>query len=237
MKRLRIIALVLTLVCLTAQAQAQVAIDIFGPGQSAMRLLLLPPKPMGNRAVSPLGQRFSDHVAQNLSFLPFLDLVDVNSIVGGDPSSGVRIDQIDLKPLDMAKIDLVVTMGWDGTTVEARVYETLNGRRLVGKAYHELDDGKIGPAADAFCSAFMEALTGKSGFFNSDVAFVKKIGKTRELFTVSPQGRELTQATRLSGINLSPEWSKDGQQIIFTHIGDREQSLGILNRSTGKVLL
>ena len=56
-----------------------------------------------NDEIMPLAKQFTDHVAQNLSFLPFLELVDPNAIVGGDPSSGVRIDQIDLKPLDMAE--------------------------------------------------------------------------------------------------------------------------------------
>ncbi len=234
---LLLLSIYVALVSMVIPAKAQVVIDIFGPGQSAMRLVLLAPRSLNSNANMEQAQAFRDHVRQNFSFLPFLDLVDPDSLLGGDPSSGVRIDQIDLKPLVLAKVDLVVSMGWVGDTVQARVYETFNGRRLVGKAYHDLGSEKVGPAADAFCSAFMRALTGRSGFFNSDMAFVKKIGSTRELFTVSPQGRELTQVTRLGGINLSPEWSKDGQRIIFTHIGDREHNLGILNRKSGNVLL
>lgn len=239
MKRLlfSITLLCLAAVAMPAQAPAQATIDIFGPGQSAMRILLLTPRSLTGGQVPALGPDFSEHITQNLGFLPFLEMVDLGTVIGGDPSRGVRIDDIDMKPLALAKVDLVVTMGWLDDTVQARVYETLNGRRLVGKAYHGLDQAKVGPAADAFCSAFMQALTGRSGFFNSDVAFVKKIGATREICTVSPQGREVTQVTRLGGINLSPEWSKDGQRIIFTHIGDKRHSLGILNRETGKVLL
>lgn len=219
------------------RAEAQVTIDIFGPGQSAMRLLMLTPRPLDGRAAMELSQPFVDHVTQNLSYLPFLENVDTASILGGDPSTGVRIADIDMKPLLLAKVDLVVTMGWQGDSVQARVYETLNGRRLVGKAYHKLNVENLGQSADAFCSDFMRALTGRSGFFNSDMVFVKKIGKTREICTVTPQGREVKQVTKLGGINLSPEWSKDGRKIIFTHIGDRHHSLGILNRGTGRSLL
>jgi TolB protein len=230
-----LLALLLTLAAVPASAQ--VTIDIFGPGQSAMRMVLLPPRNLQGEAEPRMAQAFLEHVRQNLSYLPFIEEVRVESIVGGDPSTGVRISEIDLRPLGLAKVDLVATMGWEGRSVQARVYETLQGRRLVGKAYHSLDDGSVGPAADAFCSAFMQALTGRSGFFNSDLAFVKKNKDGSEIFTVSPQGREVVQATRLGGFNLSPEWSKDGRKIIFTHVGERQHSLGILDRASGEARL
>ncbi|MEF2146234.1 MAG: protein tolB [Desulfovibrionaceae bacterium] len=224
----------------TLEAQAQsgaVSIDIFGPGQGSLRMIMLPPRSLQGGLPPSLAGDFDRYVRENLSFLPFLESVPLNEILGGDPSKGVRIEEIDLKPLRLAKVDLLVTMGWEGNSLQARVYDTLSGRRLVGKSYPGLDSVKTPLAADAFCAEFMRALTGRSGFFHSDLAFVKKVGAGRELFTISPQGRGLKQATKLGGVNLSPEWSKDGRLVIFTHIGDKRHSLGILDRNTGKVSL
>lgn len=221
----------------SASAQSPVSVDIFGPGQSALNLVILPPRGLKGGGLPPRAAEFEKYLRQDLEFLPFLKTTPVSALLGGDPSRGVRIEDIDLKPLRLAKVDLIVTMGWEGNNLQARVYDTLSGRRLVGKAYPGLDEQKTPLAADAFCSEFMRALTGRSGFFNSDLAFVRKVPGGREIFTISPQGRNLRQATKLGGINLSPEWDKNGRRIIFTHIGEKAHSLGILTRATGKVQL
>jgi TolB protein len=236
------------LVCLLAlsglagvtSASAQtggVSVDIFGPGQRKLSLVILPPRDLKGGLPPTLAAEFEKNVRQDLDFLPFLQTTPVSDLLGGDPSKGVRIEEIDLRPLRLAKVDLIVTMGWEGNSVQARVYDTLSGRRLVGKAYPGLDAQKTPLAADAFCAEFMRALTGRSGFFNSDLAFVRKVPGGREIFTVSPQGRNLKQVTKTGGINLSPEWDKEGRRIIFTHVGEKSHSLGVLTRATGKVTM
>lgn len=214
-----------------------VSVDIFGPGQGKLNLVILPPRNLKSGPLSSQASEFDKYVRQNLDFLAFLQITPSTEILGGDPSKGVRIEEIDLKPLRLSKVDLIITMGWEGDSIQARVYDTLSGRRLVGKAYPSLNPQKTPLAADAFCAEFMRALTGRSGFFNSDLAFVRKVESGREIFTVSPQGRNLKQATKLGGINLSPDWDKNGRRIIFTHVGDKSHSLGILDRNTGKVNL
>ncbi|WP_235619604.1 protein tolB [Paucidesulfovibrio longus] len=232
--------LVLSCLAGTIPAFAQtggVSVDIFGPGQRKLSLVILPPRDLKGGLPPNLAAEFEKYVRQDLDFLPFLQTTPVSELLGGDPSKGVRIEEIDLRPLRLAKVDLIVTMGWEGNSVQARVYDTLSGRRLVGKAYPGLDAQKTPLAADAFCAEFMRALTGRSGFFNSDLAFVRKVPGGREIFTVSPQGRNLKQATKTGGINLSPEWDKEGRRIIFTHVGEKSHSLGVLTRATGKVTM
>jgi TolB protein len=217
-----------------AQAGTGVSVDIFGPGQSKLNLVILPPRSLDGNPLPELAADFEQAVRQDLSFLPFIELVDVGSLLGGDPSTGVKIEEIDLKPLRLAKVDMIITMGWQDNDLQGRAYDTLSGRRLVGKAYPGLDKPKAPLAADAFCGAFMRALTGRSGFFNSDLAFVGKVSTGREIFTVSPQGRDMKQATRQGGINLSPEWDNEGRRIVFTHVGEKSHSLGIWDKNTGK---
>ena len=75
------------------------------------------------------------------------------------------------------------------------------------------------------------------GFFTSPIAFVRRMGDNKEIFTVLPQGRALTQVTNLGGFNLGPDWSKDGNQIVFTHVSQERHSLGVWNRRTGEIKL
>lgn len=241
MKRLfQLFAVIFLAVALAvpAFAQAPLTVDIHGPGQRMVNFVMLPPRPAGESLVPQApSQGLAELIANDLGYIPFLKDVPSNSLLGGDPSKGVERKDIDFKPLQLAKVDLVMTTGWDGNSVELRVFETFSGRRVIGKKYNDLDRVPLAKVADRFCSVFLEALTGKKGFFESPIAFVKHEGETKEIFTILPQGRELQRITRLGGFNLSPAWSMNGRKIAFTHIGKKTHSLGVYDADTRKITL
>jgi TolB protein len=238
MKRITTFFVSIALVCLTASAvlaQGPLTVDIHGPGQRMVNITLLPPKGLdGNPVPEAVAKEFEELVKNNLAYIPFLKLVSVGELLGGDPSRGVSAQDIDFKPFQLARVDLCMTTGWNGQYIEARVFETFSGRRVVGKAYRDVGD-KLPMVADRFCSAFLEALTGKKGFFDSPIAFVKQDGKVKEIYTVLPQGRGLRQISDLGGFNLSPAWSAEGDEIAFTHIGDDRHELCIYDSKTQKI--
>lgn len=222
----------------SAFAAGPLTVDIHGPGQRMVNITLLPPKGLNGSTVPVApAKAFEELVANNLSYIPFLKLVPVNEILGGDPSTGVKGSEVDYKPMQLARIDLCMTTGWNGDYIEARVFETFSGRRVVGKLYRDIDANTLSRAADRFCSAFLEALTGKKGFFDSPIAFVRQDGKAKEIYTVLPQGRDLKQITKLGGYNLSPSWSADGTLIAFTHIGKTKHELGIYDSKTKRITM
>jgi TolB protein len=81
----------------------------------------------------------------------------------------------------------------------------------------------------------MQALTGKSAFFTSRLAYVKEVGHSKEIYTVGPQGRGQLRVTRLGGKNLSPAWSFDGRKLAFTVLTPLGHRLGIWDRATGRI--
>lgn len=223
---------------ISAGAAGPLTVDIHGPGQKQVNIVLLPPKALEDSVLPQApSQAFQELVANNLSYIPFLNVMPLSSLLGGDPSTGVTGSEIDFKPMQLAKIDLCLTVGWHEDYIEGRVYETFSGRRVVGKSYSDVSAMTLAKAADRFCSSFLEALTGKVGFFNSPIAFVKQEGEAKEVYTVLPQGRELRRITRLRGYNLSPAWSMDGGKIAFTHIGKKKHELGLYDLKTKKVQL
>ena len=223
-------------VAFSAIAAAPLVVDIHGPGQRLVNITLLPPKGLdGSQVPDAPAKAFAELVVNNLSYIPFLKVIPTSTLLGGDPSTGVKGSEIDYKPMQLARIDLCMTTGWNGNYIEARVFETFSGRRVVGKSYNDVGKITLAQAADRFCSAFLEALTGKKGFFDSPIAFVRQERKTKEIFTVLPQGRELKRITKLGGFNLSPAWSMDGTKIAFTHIGKTRHELGIYDSKTKKI--
>lgn len=214
-----------------AHAGDALSVDIFGPGQTKVNILVLPARGPGGPGSSAIATSFGNYVQSDIGYLPFLHLSYMNEILGGDPSKGLKADDIDFKPLQLGRIDLVMTIGGRGQDIEARVYETYTRKLLVGKAYSQVDEGGVPLVADRFCAQLMRVLTGKSGFFDSTLAFAKRVNGGKELFTASALGRGLTQITRDGGFNVSPSWSKDGRHIAYTNISDKGHRLGIWDRA------
>lgn len=225
-------------------------VDIYGPGQRKVNLILLPPKtvPQGKYAGAkeknlPLpgeAGTFSTDLKQDLAYLPFLNIVPVTDILGGDPSNGVRPGEIDIKPLRLSKVDLAITTGWEirpngEKNLLLRCIGTYNGRTIIGKKYSMVTEEMLPRIADRFCSHLMRVLTGRDGFFESKIAFVRKVGKDKEIYTVSPQGRNLRQISSLGGVNLSPNWSPEGDKLVFTRLGSRQHLLCVWDSATGKI--
>jgi len=207
------------------------SVDIFGPGQTKVNILVLPARGPAGPGSSALAKSFSETVQSDLGYLPFLRLAYMSGILGGDPSKGLKADEIDFKPLQLGRIDLVLTVGGRGQEIEARVYETYTRKLLLGKAYSQVDEGGVALVADRFCAQLMRVLTGKSGFFDSTLAFSKKVNGGKELFTASALGRGLTQITNDGGFNVSPNWAKDGRFVAYTNISDKGHRLGIWDRN------
>lgn len=233
-----ILTCLLTLLAVdTARAADPLSVDIFGPGQSRVNILALPPRGAGGAPASNVSRNFSEYVQGDIGYLPFLRLAFMNEILGGDPSKGVKADDIDFKPLQLARIDLVMTVAGTGQDIEARVYETYSRKLLLGKSYSQVDQASVARVADRFCAQLMRVLTGKSGFFDSAIAYSRKVDGGKELFVSSALGRDQFQMTREGGYNVSPSWSKDGRLVAFTNISDKGHRLGIWDRRTGATRL
>ncbi|BBD08335.1 PD40 domain-containing protein [Desulfovibrio ferrophilus] len=242
----RAIALFLTilafaLIPLQAQASETLTIDIFGPGQSRVNMALTQALPLAEGGqIPPEAEIFEKYVTENLDMLPFLRMTPAADVLGGVNVQKVTSDGIDFRRFSVSKVDLVMTMGWqpgEGRPgrLEVRVYETFSARLVVGKAYRVTRDS-LARAADMFCSHFMEALTGHGEFFRSVLAFTKQgQGNAREVWTMTPQGRELRQITFFGGSSISPAWSPDGRYLAFAHHGSSSHTLGVWDKSTNRI--
>lgn len=213
-----------------AHAQGALAVNIHGPGQGKMNIVMARPFAAGAQADAAV--KLQGLIEKNLSFLPFLSIVPQSQILG--QVAGPTAEQIDFKPFLMSKIDVMVTANWTPGgnlgNVELRAFEVYSRQILVGKGYDSVSETQLPEVADRFCMELMAKLTGQGGFFNSQLAFVKPAGKKgSEIWTVRPMGRGLTKVTEYGdlGMAVSPDWSFDGRKIAFTLIGSRSHYLGV----------
>jgi TolB protein len=236
-----IVILLIILTAGTGLAQ-RMAIDIHGPGQKKINIYLSKPTAFSGEAATAPWSGIPELTTNYLSFLPFLAMVPARNILGGSEPGGHQAAQIDFRKYSLSQVDLLMTSAYEQRTgaqgrLELRVYEIFTQRLVLGRAYMVEHDGQLESAVRRFCSELMEALAGNGDFFRSKLAFVRKEGNNKEIWSVTPFGTGLKQLTFLSGLNLSPAWSPDGKSLIFTHVDGGGHRLGHLDVASGSATL
>lgn len=100
--------------------------------------------------------------------------------------------------------------------VTIRLFDTFNHEMLVGKQYKS-DEKHLREIAHRFSDEIMEALTGIRGVFNTKITYAAQTGKgDKQIYIMDMDGYNPTAITKNKAINISPSWSPDGSQIVFT---------------------
>ena len=230
----------LLLPCISG-ADTSLQINIYGPGQSRINTYLAPARPItqqAGEASTPSRVRELERILQeDLSFLPFVHFVPGGELLGGTEVQGLNRENLDFKRFQLNQVDLLCTMGWstgDGEReqVELRAFDVYTGRMIIGRGYVLRNKGHVEQASRRFCAGLMQALTGRSGFFTSELAFVRKNGQDKDIYACTPQGKNLRPLVNLDGYCLSPAWSGDGSMLALSFVGQDQHELVIWNAQT-----
>lgn len=104
--------------------------------------------------------------------------------------------------------------------VDARLYSVDTGTRIdLGPDFAQpvelpLKTSKARRHALKFVNAVIKHYTKADGLFLTQIVFVKRVNRNKELFMVSPDGSGETRLTKGGGINMLPSFS--GGKIYFT---------------------
>lgn len=135
------------------------------------------------------------------------------------PAAGIRQGEFDLAPWRGAGVDLLVKSGYtlsgDNLTMEFRLYDVNQGRELLAKRYsgRQRDIRRI---AHTFSDDILATLTGERGPFTGKITFVSTRTGNKEVYLMDYDGFNVQQLTRNGSINLNPDFSPTGREIIYT---------------------
>jgi len=228
----------------TVHAAETLHINIYGPGQTGLNLFFPQSRPIDDRAaaenVPGFVRQMREHLENNLGYLPFIKPVPQGDILGSPEIQGLQGGRIDFKRFTMSQVDILLSLGWrneDGGLgrVEVRAFDVFSGSLILGRGYRLTSSDQIDEAANRFCADLMDELTGSSGFFRTQLAFVRKAEGVKEIATCTPQGYNVRQLTSFNSVCLSPAWSWDGRLLAFTHVSDTRHQLGLWNREQGRL--
>ena len=103
----------------------------------------------------------------------------------------------------------------DALTIEFRLHDVVNRKLITAKRYLG-KASELRRFAHSFSDEILLALTGERGCFTTRIAFISTQSGNKELFVMDWDGHNLVQLTRNGSINLNPDFSPDGREIIFT---------------------
>ncbi|MCI0595548.1 MAG: Tol-Pal system beta propeller repeat protein TolB [candidate division Zixibacteria bacterium] len=110
----------------------------------------------------------------------------------------------------------------------------VSARRDVMSKRFKTGKGSERRLAHTIADAVIEQLTGHKGVSSTQLAFAQQKDKTKELFVCDYDGKNLYQLTFDKSINISPAFSPDASQLIYTSYKSGAPDLWIFGLSTGK---
>jgi len=113
------------------------------------------------------------------------------------------------------------------------LYDVLQKRAVIGKKY-EASTEDFARVAHKFSNEIMAYFTGKPGVFGTEIAYVSRVGRFKELFVMDLLGTNNRQLTRDKGLVVAPSWSPSGDRIVYTSYRTRQPDLYMVSAGGGE---
>ncbi len=192
-------------------------IDVTASGKRQLKLAVEIPHAQNNTTPSAnAAKEMADVIAfdMNMSGIVNADIKEPLPLAGG-----LMFGATDFAPWRAEGYDLLVrgeySITGDELTVEFRLYDALNNKMMTAKRY--LGKNKdLRRFAHSYCDEILLQMTGERGPFTTHIAFISTQYGNKEVAIMDWDGHNLLPLTRNGSINLNPDFSPDGRELIFT---------------------
>jgi len=227
MRATSIVLLLLLMLPLTISAQSNEikAVEVTAPGNRQLRLAVEIPRALDAAPNNPAAKELGDVIAfdMNMSGVMAAETREQMALNGPVSLSGTNY-----LAWASAGVEMLVrgeySIKGDSLTVEFRLYDVLNRKMMTAKRY--LGKTKeLRYFAHSFADEVMLVVTGEKGCFTTHIAFVSRQSGNKEIVIMNWDGHDQVQLTRNGSINLNPDFSPDGREILFTSYKRRNPDL------------
>jgi TolB protein len=220
------IFLILATILFPVMAHAQQSyLEVTAPGNRQLQLAIAACKSLSGTPVTGTSNEIDDALRFDMTLAgPF----SVMSGTGGNNDSGIRPGEFKFAPWKAVGADMLIKSGYkvsgNSLTLEFRLYDVLKEKEILAKRYTGTirDTRKI---AHLFDDQIMLAITGEKGPFSGKIAFVSNVTRNKEIYLMDYDGYNIQRITRNGSINLNPDFSPNGREIIYTSYKRRNPDL------------
>ncbi len=191
-------------------------LDVTAPGNRQLQLAI-------SATRSPAGMQ-NPEIVKDISDILQFDMTlagpfSVRTVAGNNDGKGIRPGEFEMAPWKAAGVDLLVkssyTTSGNNITLECRLFDVFKNREMVAKRYSG-DIHDLRKIVHTFADEIMKVVTGERGPFTGKIAFVSKRTGNKEIYLMDYDGYNVQRLSRNSSINLNPDFSPDGREIIYT---------------------
>lgn len=191
-------------------------IEVNAPGNRQMKLAVDSPHSLEGAASSEAAKLVSDVISYDMNMSGVVTAEGRSQ----QPASGnISLVDADYAPWLSAGFDLLVrseySLKGDKLTIEFRLFDVPNRKLITAKRY--LGTAKeLRRFSHTFADEILRAITGEKGAFTTRIAYVSTLSGNKEIYVMDWDGYNPLPLTRNGSINLNPDFSPDGREIIFT---------------------
>jgi TolB protein len=230
MKKLFSLFIALTIIGIANTAHARIYIPIDQP--SEMKFPIAVAELQRNKGSRSVARDVSDIIRNDLKLSGYFLVIPPDSFKNQAQKEGVTESDINFaywKSINaQALIKGDVSKESGRTVVTLRLFDPFLGKMLIGKRYKG-NKKQWRELAHRFSDEVMSALTGIRGVFNTRIAFSSLTKNGKEIAVMDMDGHDEQVLTKNKSINISPTWSPDGKQLIFTSYLHGNPDLYMLN--------
>jgi len=186
---------------------------------------------------SPFGKTAQEVLEFDMEFSGYFDVIK-----NRDMLNDIRDKERETKDTDwqgwkdlgvQALIKGIYYMEKGGDIVlETRLFDVERKEQIVGTRYSG-PEAVLRKMAHRFADQVLYRFTGEPGITETRLAFISRTQGHKEVFISDYDGHGIRQVTDESGIILSPDWSPQGTQIIYTTYRNSNPDVYVLDLKTG----
>jgi TolB protein len=163
---------------------------------------------------------FRAKVTRALEFSGVFTKIEDNAFLGPVTTPAGREDaQLDCPNWSQIGADALLegemSRNAEGIGISFRVWDSTQCRRLVRRRYQQ-SGANLDSTARRLADDVVEAFIGVRGVSSTEIAFVSDRGGNKEIFVMNADGSGARAATANRSLNNFPNWSPDGDAILYT---------------------
>ncbi|MFN7904119.1 MAG: translocation protein TolB [Pseudobdellovibrionaceae bacterium] len=225
-----------------------------GDAKTKKSLLAFPPLALSGTSSSKAieqGTTLFNVILNDLTVSSYFQLIDQKAYLENTAKTGLRPKPTDPNGFSFESwkaigSDFLIRGGYtvNGQDIELEIYAYSVGKAdlVLGKKYKGTVN-TVRRIAHTFSNDLIKALTGSESMFNSKIVVTsdKAGGGFREVYVMDWDGTAIQKITNHKTVSISPNWSPDGQRILYTSFvktkrGDRNPDMYLYETRSGERL-
>jgi TolB protein len=216
----------LFLICPAKSFSQEDFLRVTAQGNRQLRMVILLPVPLAGDQNQKMAAEIADIFKLDLGITGIISLVDQPAATGASSTGNVSSDA-----------DLILKTGYtlsgSSITFEYRLTELSSGKELLAKRYSS-SMADIRKTAHTFSDEVLNTLTGERGPFTGKIGYVSTASGNKEIYLMDWDGYNVKKLTSNGSINLNPDFSSSGKELIFTSYKNQNPDLYRRELFTGK---